>query len=166
MAALARFRALPSAQRRLLVRAALTLALMRAAIRLPFATLSRLVGLDQGEAPELVEAVVLARAAEIGWAVRTAAAHVPFASTCLMQGLAAAALLRRRRIEATLYLGVAKESGAVDGLSAHAWLRCGELVLTGAAGRAAFTPIASFASSGPKQRVSAHRQWHMSGVGR
>jgi hypothetical protein len=61
-----------------------------------------------------------------------------------VQALAAAALLRRRGTGATLYLGVAKTAGAPEGLSAHAWLRCGELVLTGAAERTLFTTIASF----------------------
>ncbi len=145
-AALARFRRRPAEQRRLLVRAGLMLGLMRIAIRLPFRNVARAIGLHQGEAAESVAPEAVARAATIGWAVRAAATHTPWESTCLVQGLAAAVLLRRHRIEGTLYLGVARDNDTPEGLSAHAWLRCGELVLTGGAERDRFTPVASFAT--------------------
>jgi hypothetical protein len=130
---------------------------MRAALWLRFGTVARVMGLHRGETPELVDPGSLRDAAEIGWAVRTAAAHAPWTTTCLMQALAAAVLLRRRRIDATLYLGVANASGARDGLTAHAWLRCGELVLTGGGERGAFTTIGSFAAT-RHQRARPHRR--------
>lgn len=147
-AALARFRRRPAEQRRLLMRATLMLGLMRLALHLPFRTVSRAIALHQGEASESVAPEALARAAAIGWAVRAAASHTPWESTCLVQALAATVLLRRHRIDGTLYLGVARDRDTPEGLIAHAWLRCGELVLTGAAGRARYTPVASFATSG------------------
>ncbi len=146
--ALARLRRRSPEQRRLLVRAALMLGVMRLAIRLPFRTVSRAVGLHRGETPESLTPEAVARAAAIGWAVRAAASYTPWESTCLMQALAATALLRRHRIDGTLYLGVARANDTPEGLNAHAWLRCGELVVTGAAERARYTPVASFATSG------------------
>jgi hypothetical protein len=64
-----------------------------------------------------------------------------------VQALAATVLLQRHRIDGTLYLGVARVNDTPEGLNAHAWLRCGELVVTGAAERARYTPVASFATS-------------------
>jgi hypothetical protein len=54
-------------------------------------------------------------------------------------------MLKRRRIAATLYLGVAKKESDPEGLAAHAWLRCGDVILTGAAGHLHFTVVAAFA---------------------
>ena len=69
------------------------------------------------------------RAYRIGWAVRTMARRTPWNSNCLAQAIAAKRMLRRRRIACTLYLGLAKD--AKDELAAHAWLRCGNRILTG-----------------------------------
>jgi hypothetical protein len=51
-------------------------------------------------------------------------------------------MLRRRGVPSTLYLGVMKDDTA--GLSAHAWVRSGDVVLTGATGRERFTVISTF----------------------
>jgi hypothetical protein len=52
-------------------------------------------------------------------------------------------MLKCRGVHSTLYLGVAKEGE--KGLSAHAWLRSGTLVLTGGPGKERFTVISTFA---------------------
>jgi hypothetical protein len=117
---------------------------MRVAIRLPFRTVLRAVRLRQGETPDTVDPATHARAYAAGWAVEAAASKLPWTSSCLVRALAAASLLRHRHINATLYLGVAREAGDSGAMRAHAWLRCGDLVLTGAAERALYTPIASF----------------------
>ena len=52
-------------------------------------------------------------------------------------------MLRRLGIANTLYLGVGKEEG--KGLVAHAWLRCGGTILTGASGCERFTVVGKFA---------------------
>lgn len=59
-----------------------------------------------------------------------AARHLPWKTTCLARAIAGYCMLSRRGVRSTLYLGVAKESGSGE-LSAHAWLRSGDLVLTG-----------------------------------
>ena len=69
------------------------------------------------------------RAYRIGWAVRTMSRRTPWNSNCLAQAIAAKRMLRRRGTACTLYLGLAKD--AHDELAAHAWLRCGNRVLTG-----------------------------------
>jgi Transglutaminase-like superfamily len=122
------------------------LGLMRLTIRLPFRTVSRAVGLQRGETPTAVAPETSARAAAVGWAVRAAASYTPWENTCLVQALAATTLLRRRGIDSTLYLGVARDRVTPDAITAHAWLRCGELTVTGAAEQARYTPVASFAT--------------------
>jgi hypothetical protein len=51
--------------------------------------------------------------------------------TCLMQAVAGAVLLRRRRIPAHVHLGVARDRVAAGEWTAHAWLSCAGRVLTG-----------------------------------
>ncbi len=133
-------------ERWLLVCAALALAAMRLALLvLPFRVIATLLGLRRGEQSEQVDPASELRAEQIGRAVRSVAAHTPWPSTCLVQALAAAALLRVRGLEATLYLGVARDAGAPGELLAHAWLRCGGAVLTGAAEAERFHELVSFA---------------------
>jgi hypothetical protein len=57
--------------------------------------------------------------------------------------MAAKAMLKWRGVPSTLYLGLAKNNETQ--LEAHAWLRCGEHVLTGYKGMGRYTVIASFA---------------------
>lgn len=71
-------------------------------------------------------------AKDISWAIRWVARIVPFRSVCLQQAVAARIMLRRRKIQSTLYFGVLRttENGTV-GLKAHAWLRAGLVEVTG-----------------------------------
>jgi len=98
---------------------------------LPFRHTARLVGLREGATVPDASGQQLERAERVGWAVRAVAARAPWTSTCLMQAVAGAALLRRRRIPAELHLGVAKDAADPGGLAAHAWLTCAGHVLTG-----------------------------------
>ena len=59
-----------------------------------------------------------------------------------------------RGLPATLYLAVAQDKAAPEKLAAHAWLRCGDSILTGAGVREQFTVVSAFAvpctSSSPR----------------
>ncbi len=130
----------------MLVRATVALAILRVAVgRVPFSTIARALSLREGQSAEVTDPATESRAALVGHAVSSAAAHMPWHSTCLMQALAAASLLRRCGIGATLYLGISREPAAPEGMLAHAWLRCGSRVLVGEAERKRFTVLASFA---------------------
>lgn len=119
----------------LLVQAVAWLGLMRAALAvLRFQQIARRLGLAPGESQPAVDPAQAARAGRIGWP-RAAAPRTPWASTCLVQALAGAALLRGHRLPGTLYLGAARQGGAAGAFAAHAWLRCGPAILTGATGR-------------------------------
>ncbi len=68
----------------------------------------------------------------------------PWQSVCLPQAITGQWMLKRRRIAATLYLGVMKAEHKPEQLAAHAWLRCGSRILTGAAGHRQYTVVSTF----------------------
>lgn len=72
-------------------------------------------------------------------AVQAATGYTPWTSNCLAQALAANRMLHRQHLPSTLYIGVAKPTD--QPLTAHAWLRCGEVFVTGESGWQQFTPI-------------------------
>jgi hypothetical protein len=56
--------------------------------------------------------------------------------------LTAKALLGQCNLPATIYFGLAKESE--NQLMAHAWVRCGNKIISGKAGMERFTVVACF----------------------
>jgi hypothetical protein len=81
---------------------------------------------------------------QIGWAVGVMSRHTWWDSKCLAQAIAAQWMLRRRAVPGTLYLGMSKD-GAQD-LIAHAWVRSGHVILTGASRQRWFTVVSTFAA--------------------
>lgn len=143
MGRLRKFLRLSASDRRLLLEAVVALAVARALIvLLPFRWIAPRLGRFMAAA----EALPMARAAEpvrrVGWAVRTAARHVPWNAVCLPQAMAGKAMLNRRGVASTLYLGVARDEAA--GLAAHAWLKAGDAIVTGATGMQRFTVVGTF----------------------
>ena len=65
----------------------------------------------------------------VSWAITLAARYVPWRSDCLIQVMAADRWLRQHDLCADFHLGVAKD--ARGDLRAHAWLRYGNLTVTG-----------------------------------
>lgn len=70
-----------------------------------------------------------AMAARVGFAVTRMGARVPWRSDCLVQALAAQHWLDARRIPSSLWIGV--RTDCASGFEAHAWLKVGDLVVTG-----------------------------------
>ena len=132
--------------------ALLLLAVFRAAILLlPFRRITTLMGLEQNN-KDCVQAFVSTNSpADIGWAIQAAAARTPWESACLVQALAGMVMLSRRGINATLYLGVAKGEAGQEAMDAHAWLRCGDRIISGAAGVERFAAISSFTRPVPHE---------------
>lgn len=79
----------------------------------------------------------------IGWAVNEISYRTPWKSKCLVKALTAQIMLERRKISSTLYLGVAKDRNK---LIAHAWLRSGQVIVTGAREMPGFKEVARFAN--------------------
>ena len=78
----------------------------------------------------------------VSYAVSAAAKYVPFRSDCFPQCLAARTLLARHGLDSVIHLGVARE-GAAD-LDAHAWLTCGDTVVTGGSNLDRYTELHRF----------------------
>lgn len=125
----------------MLLEAFTNLALARAAVLcLPFKWVARWCG-DEGRETELRGATTdLAKS--LKWAIETASRYGWWNCKCLTQALCGKAMLRRRGLDSTLYLGVHRpEEGD---LMAHAWLRCGDQILTGEVGMEKFTVVGKF----------------------
>ena len=122
---LRRFGELSAADTWLLLRAVFWLAVARVWLLVtPFRHVARRLSGDSGHNqadPELLQ--------RIGNAVSTAGANVPWRSDCFPRAIAARVLLRRYGCSSTIHLGVAK--GDADALAGHAWLSCGDAIVTG-----------------------------------
>ena len=79
----------------------------------------------------------------IRWSLSAVSRRVPWRCQCLEQAIAARWMLRSRGYATTLYLGVAGR----DAIEAHAWLRCGSLIVTGGTGEARFAVMSKFGDS-------------------
>jgi len=148
-------------ERGLFVEAFVLLGVMRAAVLLlPFRRITSLLGLAQGEATSGSQAGLAVDPAAIGWSIQAAAARTHWESACLAQALTGMLMLSRRGINATLYLGVAKDVSDPETMTAHAWLRCGDAILTGAGGVERYSAISSFARPGaaaPRRQADIDR---------
>ena len=124
-----RFMQLGGADRWLLLRATGWLLIARIMlVALSFERLSaRLSAINQSSQIE-PDADLLQR---ISFAVSAAANNVPWRSDCFPQTIAARMLLKRFGYASTIHFGV--ERAGEDDLSGHAWLTCGESVVTGGA---------------------------------
>ena len=122
------FGRLSGRERRLALEALAALALARLLlVSLPFRwTVPRLGRRRAGDVDTTEERPDSARG--VGLAIRRVSRVTPWRSKCLEQAVAGQVLLRLRRLPGTLYLGLAKDG---ESLVAHAWLKCGELTVTG-----------------------------------
>jgi hypothetical protein len=111
---------------------------------LPFRWLAVSLGRHMKEAGTELNPSDLCSARMVGQAIRSAARYTPWESVCLPQAVAGQWMLKRRKIEGTLYLGVTKDEAKPEKLVAHAWLRCGHIILTGAEGHRQFKVVATF----------------------
>ncbi len=141
-----KFRDLSSNEKRLFIEAWLTLGFMRGAIlTIPFKRLTRSLEQHQNDA----ELTPLSRekshlAITTGKIISQAANNTPWQSSCLVQSFTAQRMLEKRNIPGVFYLGVRKDETAEEKMSAHAWSRCGDMIITGDKGREDFTVISTF----------------------
>jgi hypothetical protein len=132
-------------ERLLLLEAFVLLGIARLAVlTLPFRWLALSLGRHMNESDMQISASDLRLARMVAQAIRSAANNTPWESVCLTQAVAAQWMLKHRHIAGTLYLGVAKDETRPEKLSAHAYIRCGDIILTGAPGHRQFTVVATF----------------------
>jgi hypothetical protein len=143
----AKWRRRTRAERLLLLEAFALLGVARLmTLTLPFKFVAVSLGKHMTESGVHISGSDLRYARMIGQAIRSASNYTPWESVCLSQAVAAQWMLKRRRIAATLYLGVVKDVTKPEKLTAHAWLRCGDVILTGREGYRQFTVVATFGS--------------------
>jgi Transglutaminase-like superfamily len=115
---------LPASDRRLLASAIVSV--IRARITVTFVPVRKILQLV---IPRTEAVLADTDAAKIGWAVETAGRIVPTGDNCLVKAIAAREMLARRGVSSRLRLGIAKNSP--DILLGHAWLECGDRIITG-----------------------------------
>lgn len=133
MSRLAKVFRLSSPDRRLALEAAIFLGLARfAVVALPFRWIASALGrqiatFDAAETGEKTACFPSAPIRRIGWAINRIGRHTPWRSNCLAKAIAGRFMLRRRRINSTIYFGVAKDlKGEFE---AHAWLNSNGIIL-------------------------------------
>lgn len=166
MGKVAKFFCISRVERRLFLEAVFWCAVARLAIRfIPFRHYAWLLGKPKGEVEGMEESNknngdepgVPPRSEEkeeekagakknslklIGHAVRRACRNVPWKTRCLVEAMAVKRMLHRKKIECTIYLGVAKENNGR--MSAHAWLKSGDTIITGKKNHQKYTVISYF----------------------
>lgn len=111
---------------------------------IPFNKIKKYIGRHNEESSFDIENSRYGLIKKIAWAVNTASVLTPWESKCLVKALTAQKMLKGNNIYSTLYLGVAK-NGERD-IIAHAWLRCGPMIVTGAQEMNNFKEIARFSN--------------------
>ncbi|GAB3666567.1 hypothetical protein GCM10028791_42400 [Echinicola sediminis] len=108
----------------------------------PFSTIAKKIGHFQQETPSnpVPENELLV---SIGSLIRYVSRFTPWKSNCFAQALCAHHILKSKKIDHTIYFGV--QMNETMEMKAHAWLRAGSLIVTGASGRQAFTVTGKFA---------------------
>jgi len=89
----------------------------------------------------------------VRWAIITGAARVPWRTLCIQQGLAAQLMLRRRGTPSVLYYGAAQDD---YGLTAHVWVRYGDIDVIGGEIADRFTILTTFPRQRPATENSAN----------
>jgi len=109
----------------------------------PLKRFSFILGTHMKETPANEVDEKLALLKEVGIAISRASRYVPWRCKCYEQAIAAKVILREYGLETTLYYGVAKDPD--NKLIAHAWVRCGDYIVTGRPGMKRFTVVGTFA---------------------
>lgn len=135
---------LPWADRFLFVEAFLRLGIARFFVAaVPLRRWSHRLGTHMRESAREANETNIGLLGRVRWAILAASRRAPWRCKCLEQGIAAKRMLRARGVANTLYLGVARgRDAAVD---AHAWLRSGDVFVTGGDGSHRFTVVSTFA---------------------
>jgi len=131
-----RWKATPVAQRRLVLEAAAMLTVSRLLVAFG---LRWSLGWFLRESPTTARIPNAAVRTQVRRAVLIAVRHVPWASLCLPNAMAARLMLARRGYASTLHLGVGLRERKL--LHAHAWLESGGAIVTGHKGMEAVVPL-------------------------
>ena len=115
-----------------------------AILYIPFKRVKKYMGKPMSESPFEVDNEVYKVAKRVAWAVNQACQYTPWKSKCLVRAIIAQRMLKRHKIFSTIYLGVNKDKK--NNMQAHAWLRCGEVFVTGGYEKNDFKEVARFSN--------------------
>lgn len=79
---------------------------------------------------------------QVAKSIQRTVKYSPWKTSCFAKGISAKTILKRKGIKSTLYLGVGKDG--LNKITAHAWLRCGSIIVTGKEEMHRFTVVAFF----------------------
>ena len=117
--------------------------LMRAKIlKVPFNKLKEELGTYNTESADDVVLGDYKIARIVRNVVVTISKFTPWESLCLVQAMTVQRMLKKRGISTTIYLGVNKEN---KNMVAHAWIRCGQMFVTGGDG-SGYATVAKFSN--------------------
>ncbi len=111
-------------------------------LKKPFNKLKEEMGTYNNESREDIDLNDYKVAKKIRWIVTTISRHTPWESLCLVQALTVQKMLKKRNISTTIYLGVNKSDNE---MKAHAWIRCGQMYVTGGNGTG-YATVAKFSN--------------------
>ena len=134
----------PFKEKTILFETLLYLFYTRLLLLLPFRWIAPGLGKHMVETPYDIPNEYITAIRSVRQAVNRLSNRTPWKSTCLVQAITGKKMLKRRGILTTLYLGVAKEKDNNNKMKAHAWLRCGKIILTGREGHKQFTIVSLF----------------------
>ena len=110
---------------------------------LPFRWLAPTLGKHMRESALQEDITNLEIAKHVGLIIEMVSRYTPWESKCLVQAIVGKIILRQCGITNTLYLGVRRDRR--QNIIAHAWLRCGDTILTGNRGITYFRVVSKFA---------------------
>ena len=120
-------------------------------LTIPFRVIAAFLGVHmeetpfQDDKPETREIIL-----KIGQAISRADRFTPWETKCLVQAMAGKAMMRRRALESTLYLGLLKKPD-LEHLEAHAWLRYGSKIVCGGKNISHYTVVSTFGRKAKKK---------------
>jgi hypothetical protein len=142
-ARLRKFFELPAPDRRLLASAIVSV--VKARLTVTFVPIGKIL---LPVTPDAGAMIGDANAARISWAVETAGRIVPSGKNCLVRAIAGREMLARRGVSSQIRLGVAKSSP--ERLDGHAWLECGDMIVTGEGEHRSYTAMPVGQNGGEK----------------
>jgi Transglutaminase-like superfamily len=151
IASIGKFIRLPLKDVLLLLEATLWMTIAGIAVAvLPFRHLGLLASCPvRGPKPTDQARVIMVR--RVRWALVTATRRAPWHAWCFQQGVAAQLMLRRRGIPSVLYYGAAQDG--TNGLSAHVWVRDGDVDVIGGEMVSHYTVLATFPPNAAREQT-------------
>lgn len=140
------FFTLKSTDKKLLIEAFITTALARILIlAVKFNKLQKFIGEFKEESPHIVDENQYRIVAKIAWVINIVSRNTPWQSRCFVQAITAQRMLEKRNISCTVYFGINKDKE--NKITAHAWTRCGDVIVTGNHEKDAYTKVAWFSNT-------------------